>query len=149
MDRDFYGFDSFEGLSEPSAESDYAGWAKGQYAAGYGEVAANLRLKDRPRLKLVKGFFDKSLKEPEAQAVNEIAYARIDCDIYQPAVECLDFLAPRLSDGAILAFDDWVYDIQKGETKAFHDWVPCVPHLKFEFLGFASWRFYMRVRHRD
>jgi hypothetical protein len=142
---DIYGFDSFEGLSEPSSENDYENWSKGQYACGYEQVAENLRLSERPNLRLVKGFFENSLHTPEANSLHEVAYARIDCDIYSPTVDCLNFLSSRLAHGSILVFDDWVYNIHKGETKAFYEWLPSVPHLQFEFLAHWNCRFYMRV----
>jgi hypothetical protein len=145
FDADIYGFDSFEGLSEPSSDSDYETWAKGQYACGYEQVSKNLRLSERPKLRLVKGFFDNSLHTIEAKSLQEVAYARIDCDLYSPTVDCLNFLSSRMAHGSILIFDDWVYNIHKGETKAFYEWLPSVPHLKFEFLAHWNWRFYMRV----
>ena len=146
--RNFFGFDSFEGLSEPSKTNDHEGWHKGQYAAGYDMVAANLKLHQRPNLKLIKGWVEDSLTTPDALAINPIAYARIDVDIYDPTVDCLRYLSNRMADGSILAFDDWAYSSEKGESKAFFDWVPTVPHLKFEWLGQCSSRVYFRVRHR-
>jgi len=148
MDRNIYGFDSFEGLSEPSTKHDFENWYKGQFSAGYDEVAALLKLKDRPRLKLIKGWVNESLVSPEAKAIKKVAYARIDVDIYEPSRDCLDFLSTRLADGAILVFDDWTYTSEKGETKAFMDWCAKVPHLRFEWLGQCNWRFYLRVHHR-
>lgn len=148
MSRAVYGFDSFEGLSEPSSTDDHAGWHKGQYAASLDEVAKFLKADERPHLTLVKGWVEDTLVRDPATAIKEIAYARIDVDIYPPTVDCLKFLSHRLADGAILAFDDWSFDPAKGETKAFYEWVPRVPHLKFEFLGSISCRFYMRVKHR-
>lgn len=142
-----YGFDSFQGLSEPSETDDYPAWKAGQYAADYDSVCRALQLEKRPQVKLIKGFFAESLKRPEAQAIDAIAYARIDCDIYPPTVDCLDFIGPRLSNGAILVFDDWVFDIHKGETKAFYEWLPKVPHLKFEFIAFLTSRLYLRAKH--
>ena len=146
--RMFYGFDSFEGLSEPSKENDYDSWEKGQFAAGYDLVARNLKLSERPHLKLIKGWVEDSLKSPEAQSIKSIAYARIDVDIYDPTWECLEYISTRLANGAILAFDDWAYTSEKGESKAFIEWVPTVPHLRFEWIGQCSSRFYLKVYHR-
>lgn len=143
-----YGFDSFEGLSEPSAQADYEHWYKGQYAAGYETVMANLRVSQRPQLKLVKGWLEQSLQTAEVQAIDAVAYARIDVDIHDPTRDCLKFLTHRLADGAILAFDDWTYSTSFGESKAFFDWLPSVPHLRFEWLGQAYTRFYLRVHRR-
>jgi Macrocin-O-methyltransferase (TylF) len=146
--RDVFGFDSFEGLSEPSQKDDYDSWKKGDYAAGFDEVAAFLKLASRPNLTLVKGWVEDTLIKSPATAIDKIAYARIDVDIYPPTVDCLNYLSHRLVDGAILVFDDWCFATEKGETKAFYEWVPSVPHLRFEFLGSCTSRFYMRVHKR-
>jgi len=147
--RRIYGFDSFEGLSEPHPERDQSFWKKGQYACGLEQVSKNVRLAERPRLRLVKGFFETSLRSAEALLVEQFCYARIDCDIYQPALECLRYLGPRLSDGAIVVFDDWPHVRGFGEQRALEEWLPSVPHLKFEFLFYGTiGHFYTRVHHQ-
>jgi hypothetical protein len=147
--RRIYGFDSFEGLSEPHPKHDQAFWKKGQYACGLEQVSKNVRLSERPRLKLVKGFFEKSLLSPEALLAEQFCYARIDCDIYQPALECLRYLGPRLADGAIVVFDDWPHTRGFGEQRALEEWLPTVPELQFEFLFYgAIGHFYTRVHRR-
>jgi hypothetical protein len=149
MPRRIYGFDSFAGLSEPHPEHDQAFWKKGQYACSFEQVAANVQVAARPRIKLVKGFFDTSLRGADAQIVEQFAYVRIDCDIYEPALDCLRYLAPRLADGAILVFDDWPHVRGFGEQRAFEEWLPTVPHLEFEFLFYGViGHFYMRVHHQ-
>ena len=148
--RRIYGFDSFEGLSEPHPEHDQAFWKKGQYACGFEQVSKNVRLSERPRLKLVKGFFEKSLLSPEALLAEQFCYARIDCDIYQPALECLRYLGPRLADGAIVVFDDWPHTRGFGEQRALEQWLPTVPELQLEFLFYgAIGHFYTRVHRRS
>jgi hypothetical protein len=147
--REIWGFDSFKGLSKPHSTHDSNFWKEGMYAASRAEVEQNLQTAKRPRIKLVEGFFSESLKGQEATRLGDIAYARIDCDIYEPTVECLSFISRRLSHGAVLVFDDWTHHIDYGETKAFAEWVPMVPHLKFEFLCLGPWdHFYLRVWHR-
>jgi len=103
----------------------------------------------RPRLKLVKGFFEKSLRSADAQVAGKFCYVRIDCDIYQPALDCLHYLGPRLADGAILVFDDWPHVRGYGEQRAFEEWLPSVPNLEFEFLFYGTiGHFYTRVHHK-
>jgi tetratricopeptide (TPR) repeat protein len=144
--RRIYGFDSFEGLSEPHPEHDQQYWKKGQYACSLEQVGKNVKLAERPRLRLVKGFFEKSLHTPEAKLIEQFCYARIDCDIYQPARECLEYLGPRLADGAIVVFDDWPHLRGFGEQRALEEWLPTVPSLRFEFLFYgAIGHFYTRV----
>jgi hypothetical protein len=144
--RDIYGFDSFEGLPEPEHKNDLGGWKKGDYSATYDSVCADLKVAERPNIHLVPGWFSDSLPRPETQAISEICFARIDCDLYAPALECLRYLAPRLVNGSILVFDDWTFATFKGETKAFAEWLPEVPNLKFQFLFFTSiGHFYFKV----
>lgn len=144
--REVYGFDSFEGLPEPDAENDGEAWLKGQYAYSLEYVQEFLRLTERKHLHLLKGWFSDSFKTTKAGEIREICFAKVDCDLYGPAVECLDFITGRLSDGAILMFDDWPYLSTLGETKAFMEWVPRVPQYRFEFIGFINWRIFFRVR---
>ncbi len=148
-DRKVIGFDSFQGLSDPHPVLDHEFWKKGQYAAGRSLVEERVQAKTRPRIQLIEGFFADSLVRDDALQVGKIAYARIDCDIYEPALQCLNFLSSRLAHGAILVFDDWPHQMGVGETLAFAEWVPNVPRLRFEFLFFGPWgHFYIRVWHR-
>lgn len=141
-----YGFDSFEGLPEPDKKNDGDAWQKGQYAHSLESVQKVLKLSERKHLHLLKGWFSDSFKTPAARDIKEICFAKIDCDLYGPAVECLDFITGRLSDGAVLMFDDWPYLATLGETKAFMEWVPRVPQYRFEFIGFINWRMFFKVR---
>ncbi|SFW26843.1 Macrocin-O-methyltransferase (TylF) [Nitrosovibrio sp. Nv17] len=144
--RETHGFDSFEGLPEPDRKNDGDGWEKGQYSYSLELVRETLRHSERKHLHLHKGWFSNSFRTPEARNIGNIAFAKVDCDLYAPAVECLDFITGRLSDGAILMFDDWPYVATLGETKAFMEWVPRVPQYRFEFIGFINWRIFFRVR---
>ncbi|HKT46487.1 MAG TPA: TylF/MycF/NovP-related O-methyltransferase [Candidatus Acidoferrales bacterium] len=147
--RRIYGFDSFAGLSEPDPERDLDFWKKGQYACGIEQVSANVQAASRKRIKLVPGFFERSLRGADALLAGQFAYVRIDCDIYRPALDCLKYLSNRLPDGAVLVFDDWPHVRGVGEQLAFEEWLPTVPHLRFEFLFFNTiGHFYLRVRHR-
>ncbi len=149
FDRDIYGFDSFKGLSRPDEKHDVDFWKEGMYACSRQEVEARLQTQQRPRIKLVEGFFVESLKSDQAQHIETVSFARIDCDIYEPAKQCLEYLSNRLSDKSILVFDDWTHDFQVGEGRAFAEWVATVPHLSFEFLFMGPWdHLHLRVRHR-
>ena len=111
-------------------------------------MADHLQVALRTNVALVKGWFSDTLKAEVAQTVREIAFARVDCDLYEPCVACLDYLAGRLSNGAILVFDDWTFNLAKGETRAFAEWVERRPPYRFEFLCFNSiGHLYMRVHH--
>jgi uncharacterized protein (DUF1330 family) len=148
LDRMIWGFDSFAGLSKPHESYDVDFWKEGMYAVSRAEVEDRIRAKERRRIKLIEGYFRDSLKTPEAQSLGPVCFARIDCDIYEPALDCLGFLSNRLSDGAILVFDDWSFSPDVGETRAFFEWVKTTPHLSFEYLSHGPWgHLYLRVRH--
>lgn len=87
------------------------------------------------------GFSD-TLKRADIQSIDGIAFARVDCDLYQPTVEVLDYFKPRLPDGAILVFDDWTWN---GETKAFAEWCRG-SGLQFSFLASTMGHYYLQVR---
>lgn len=147
--RYVYGFDSFEGLPKPSAIYDGTFWKKGMYPADYEKIKRRLRVARRKHIHLIKGWFKDTLVSEEAKEISAISYARIDCDLYKSTVECLNYLSNRLSDGAILVFDDWPHRITIGEGKAFAEWLPTVPNLTFEFIFYNTWgHLYLRVHHR-
>jgi hypothetical protein len=147
MQRDFVGFDSFEGLPEPGTADQGLGWEKGMFAAPYDAVCQRLRVAARPNLHLIKGWFEDTTRLPEALAVKRVAYARIDGDLYESAVDSLEWLSGRLSNKAILVFDDWTFDPNTGETKAFFEWAPATGY-RFELLGHLGiGALYMRIHH--
>lgn len=149
LNREIWGFDSFQGLSSPAAEFDDPFWKEGMFTAGLEEVMQQIQADQRPEFKLVPGFFADSLKGEQASTLGTVSLARIDCDIYQPTVECLEYLSHRLAHGSVLVFDDWSHRVDKGETRAFFEWAPTVPHLEFEFLFLGIWdHFYVRVWHK-
>jgi hypothetical protein len=145
---DTWGFDSFEGLPAPHPEYDGDWWKEGQYAAALGDVERRLGAARRMHLRLVKGWFRDSLKAYPACTVESVSFAHIDCDLYESTKPCLEYLATRLADQSVLVFDDWTHASNSGETKAFMEWVPSVPHLAFAWIGFINSRVFLRVRHR-
>ena len=142
--KNIYGFDSFEGLPAPDPANDMP-FAQGEFRTDFEAVCKGLKCEERPYLKLLKGWFADTLIAPEAQAIKEISFARIDCDLYQPAKECLEYLTDRLVDGAFLVFDDWDWSGTTGESKALAEWLPS-SGLKLEFVFMGSWvHMYFRV----
>lgn len=121
--RPVFGFDSFEGLPQPS-DDDLKCFKAGAFVGSIDDVSARLKTAERPHVRLVKGWFCDSLRSPEI--VNEaglarIAFARIDGDLYESTVDCLNFLEGRLAHGSYLMFDDWAHRQDLGETKAFFE----------------------------
>lgn len=149
LDVPIYGFDSFEGLPEPTVDDPQGVWKKGDYAEALDVVRRYVRADERKAIHLIKGWFCDSVQTPEAQAIGEIAWARIDGDLYASAVDGLNFITPRLANGAVLYFDEFTFDPATGETKAFIEWVQRTEgKFRHEFLGLnATNHMWSRVWH--
>jgi O-methyltransferase len=133
-DRDIYLFDTYEGMTEPSAEDvDFTGesaaalmaqsertadniWAY----ASIEDVQANLRRTGYPeaRLHFVKGPVEETLPE---QAPTEVAVLRLDTDWYESTRHELEHLIPRLVPNGVLIIDD--YGHWKGSRKAVDEFL--------------------------
>lgn len=51
-------------------------------------------------------------------AVDRIAWAHVDLDIYQSVLDAIDFIYPRLSPGGYLMFDDYAFPSCAGARRA-------------------------------
>lgn len=112
--RQIHGFDSFEGLPE-----DWGGRheEKGHYSTGG-------NLPDVPiNVTLHRGWFEDTV--PAFLDTNEetVAFAHIDCDLYSSTKTVLDAIAPRLSAGSILVFDEFfnIPNWREHEYRAFRE----------------------------
>ncbi len=62
------------------------------------------------------------MKSPKNYGIKKVAFAHIDCDLYESAKDALQFILPVMSDGSVLSFDDWFCfngDPKLGEQAAF------------------------------
>ena len=108
----FFGFDSFEGLPED--------W-HGEKGKGYFDVSGRLPPIEDPRVTFVKGWFEDTLPSFIRDfSVKNLLVVHIDCDLYGGAMLALVHLAPFLTKGTILIFDEF-FD-RENEFKAFMDW---------------------------
>lgn len=136
----FIALDSFEGLPEPKgidAKDNYtSGFYPGQFACDIQQFKNNLISDgvDIKRVMMVEGWFDETLKpeNPQVFAVDKVAAAWIDCDLYESTVPVLDFLTNRLSVGSVLLFDDWrcyrnLPDF--GQQRACREWLERNPQI--------------------
>lgn len=110
--RCIWGFDSFEGFPEPSAEdASRRKPKKGQYAVDVPTVTRTLMQHDVPdqflrsRVTLVKGFVEQTL--PDCP-VDRISLLNLDVDLYESYKTCLEQLWDRMSPGAIVTFDEYI-----------------------------------------
>lgn len=107
----FWGFDSFRGLPAPSEPEDsHPRFREGRFATSVDSFHRICRVNRVPRdaYDLVEGYFEETIaKFAPSDAPTNLCFAFIDCDLYSSTRTVLEFLAPRLKHGMILAFDDY------------------------------------------
>ncbi|MGO9950870.1 MAG: TylF/MycF/NovP-related O-methyltransferase [Dissulfurispiraceae bacterium] len=146
----FIAFDSFEGLPKPKGIDNEKGYASNfhekEFSCSEDEFIRNIQSKgvDLQKVKLVKGWFDKTLSREKAEeyGVRQIAFAWIDCDLYESTVPVLNFITPYLSVGSVIVFDDWhCYRNHPdfGEQRACREWLESNKHIQLaELFSFGS-----------
>lgn len=113
--RPVFGFDSFEGLPRT--------WNPLSHGAGrfslegrLPQVAANVEL--------VVGRFDATLPGFLSGHPGEpVSLLHVDSDLYESARTVLDLLEPRLAEGTIIVFDEYVGGMPDDEHRAFRELV--------------------------
>jgi hypothetical protein len=109
-------FDSFEGLPAPTEKDrlidDIAG--RGSMAAYAGDMRAHedqvrekLALAGFPaaRTRIVKGWIDQTLAQPDVPV--QVAFAYVDFDFYEPIRLALEFLDRTMPPGGFVVVDDY------------------------------------------
>lgn len=108
--RRLFACDSFEGLPLPSSEDKEGSFivgAKGDYAYGLNEFKSNMetfRANNPDILKIVPGWFDVTLVDMDVQ---QIAFLRLDGDMYASTYAPLAILYHKISPGGIVYVDDF------------------------------------------
>jgi O-methyltransferase len=130
-----FGFDSFRGLP-PSAGSDDGGvWHAGQFSCPRTFTEARIGEANRfaRQVTLVEGWFADTLPAGDQYGIGAASLVMVDSDTYSSCREALRFIAPLLTDPAIVMFDDWKLndlDVKSmGEYRAFHEWIGLYPEI--------------------
>jgi len=121
--KDFYMFDSFEGLPEIESNIDknsyqvkvHKDWQKGTFskAKGY-EVKLEQDVSDligKEQTHVVKGYFDETLDTIKFEK-NSTILVNIDCDLYSSIKTVFDKLISEevFQDGCVLLLDDYNFN---------------------------------------
>jgi hypothetical protein len=122
IDKTIHGFDSFQGFSPTIAKDIEMGGAPlnckrpgGFNETSYGLVCSKANALRLRNIKLYPGFFDRTLSQVKA---GTFSFVHLDCDAYDPYVECLEFFYPRLSSGGIILLDEYDDPAWPGCNKA-------------------------------
>ena len=125
-DREFFLFDSFEGLSTPDSEdSTLQGvqeWRVGDLKTTEDVLRKNLA--EFSHIHVLKGWIPERFPEI---AERQFRLVHIDVDLYQPTLDSLKFFYPRLSPGGVIVMDDYGFLTCPGATKAAHEFMADKP----------------------
>lgn len=139
-------YDSFEGFPEITSIDKYCKevedgkWKKGDLRLPQGYVDQlydSLSAILPGKVNMVKGFYNEETPVPDA-----ISLLHIDCDLYASTKIALKICAPKLSDGAVVLFDDFNNNLasnQFGERRAFLETIAnqCEPWFTYGWSGYA------------
>ena len=120
-------FDSFEGLSEPSAtdvpshEHTYR-WKKHDLAVSEAVVLRNLE-----EFQFVRSHPGWIPTRFEEVAQRRFSFVHVDVDLYEPTRDSLEFFYERLVPGGVLLCDDYGSSACPGATKAFDEYISSRP----------------------
>jgi O-methyltransferase len=127
--REYYLFDSFEGLPEakPIDGENAQAWQNDTQSpyffdnckAEMAEAERAMKLSGVTNFTIVKGWFDQTL--PNFSDDKPIAILRLDGDWYESTMTCLENLYPKLVPGGIIIIDD--YHTWDGCSRAIHDYL--------------------------
>jgi O-methyltransferase len=115
--RPHHVFDSFEGLSEPTAEDSAGGqktqWTKGKLAVDESVTRKNLSMFQN--VHYYKGWIPD--RYPDV-ADRRFSLIHIDVDLYQPTKDSLEFFYDRVNPGGVIISDDYGVASCVGARKA-------------------------------
>lgn len=140
IDFRLLGFDTFTGLPELSATDRQLAPSSAPYLrktmfteTSYEGVAARVAEAGLQReISLHQGLFAQTLPK---LAEAKYHFVNIDCDLYEPHLECLEYFYPRMVPGAVVFFDDYHSKDYPMAGKAVDHFMAGVPeqlmHLRF------------------
>ena len=105
-----YGFDSFKGFPE-EVHSEFK---SENFISNYDDVK-KLEKKTNGRCKIVKGYFDESLKSLELNnEIKNISLAFIDCDLAVSSQPVFEFIKKKLVHGSFIVIDEYYFIDKNG-----------------------------------
>ena len=135
--RIIHGFDSFKGLPEA--------WSGFNLARGAFDLGG--RLPRVPKnVRLHRGYFEESLPTWLRDNPGQVAFIHLDCDLYSSTKTVLTLIAPRVTSGTVILFDEYFNyaNWEQHQFKAFQEIVQ-ERDVKYAYLGFARQQVAIRV----
>lgn len=121
----FYGFDTFEGLSE-----SFSIWKRGRF-----DIKGKLP-KVNKNVSLIKGYFNETLPKFLEEYKEKAAFIHIDCDLYSSTKTIFENIYDRIVPNTVIQFDEY-YNYpgwRNHEFKAFQEF--CKKYsVEYEYIG--------------
>ena len=139
-DKNYIGFDSFEGFPEPSIHDKgpdtftesgiLIETKKGQWNHINEKFVLNnlqdlgFNLEDFEKVKFKKGFYE-NIFSNEYKNINKISLLHVDCDLYSSTKISLETWFSKVEKNGIVVFDEYLDSIRRfpGATKAINDFL--------------------------
>ena len=122
-----YGFDSFEGLPE-------------RWRDGFGQsfFKVNNLPRVRENVRLIKGWFDKTIPVFIAKNLSVIRFLHIDCDLYSSTKTIFELVGNRIIPGTVIVFDEYFNypGWEHHEFKAFQEFI-ITSNLSYRYIGYS------------
>lgn len=118
-----YLFDSFDGFLftdlelESSRAKNWVNSGAQKRLSNTSEEIVKLRIRNRERLDIRKGFVPKTLENVNDQFL----FVNLDMDLYTPQFEALKWFAPRMVVGGVILMHDYYNDDLPGTKMAIDD----------------------------
>ncbi|MFA6178426.1 MAG: tetratricopeptide repeat protein [Candidatus Methylopumilus sp.] len=136
LEQDIHGFDSFEGLPD-----EWHHEPKGSYTTKgvIPTVPSNVTLH--------VGWFEDTLPKFLSENSGPVRLINVDCDIYSSTKTVLDLLAPRIVEGTVIVFEEYIGNehLREDEFKAFQEAV-LKNGWQYEYLCFSFFTKQVAVR---
>jgi hypothetical protein len=123
-----YGFDSFEGLNEA--------WIFNKNG-GFSDINGKLP-NVKNNVKLIKGYFEKTLPDFIRKNSTTVSFIHIDSDLYSSAVNIFENLHSLIKPGTVIVFDEFFNypNWRDGEFKAWMEYVDNYS-ITYDYIGFT------------
>ena len=114
FDREYIGFDSFEGFPEPDDnDKSFKNIKKGEYGHIDEKFVLNnlidlgFKTSDLKKIKFIKGFFENTFSQ-EYKNIKKISLLHIDCDLYSSTKITLETWFDKVEKNGLIVFDEYL-----------------------------------------
>jgi O-methyltransferase len=145
-----FGLDSFEGFPEPSKEDHQSdGSAHPDVEKGHFNDTSYEALSNKAKavgfddqITLFKGYFENTLHNLKNE---KFSLVHIDCDLYQPYKQCLEFFYDKVLPGGYIVFDEYSFskDVYPGAQKAIDEFLADKPEKIQSFPEYPDTRYFI------